>query len=95
MGWSPGNWRDGQAPVTAGLRSREDRFGARLLAVDLIIVRLLVTRPPRDRATALRVAAGQWAFARECWPGKQVGLDHADDIATHLMNEPTWGFCWD
>jgi len=95
MGWSPGNWWDGAAPMTAVLRSWEDRFGARLLAVDRIIVRLLVTRPPRDRATALRIAAEQWAFAYECWPGKQVGLDYVDDIATHLINEPTWGFFWD
>ena len=95
MGWSPGNWWDGDAPMTAVLRSWEDRFGARLLTVDLIIVRLLVTRPPRDRATALRIAAEQWAFAYECWPGKQTGLDYVDDIAAHLINEPTWGFYWD
>jgi hypothetical protein len=95
MGWYPGNWWDGQAPMTAVLRSWEDRFGARLLAVDRIIVRLLVTCPPRDQATALRIAAEQWAFAYECWPGKQTGLNYVNDIATHLMNEPTWGFYWD
>lgn len=95
MGWSPGNWWDGQAPMTAVLRSWEDRFGARLFAVDRITIRLLVARPPQDRATALRIAAEQWAFAYECWPGKQVGLNYVDDIATHLMNEPTWGFYWD
>ena len=58
MGWLPGNWFEGIGQVTAVLRSWEDWFGARLLAVghaEFGVV--LAERPPRSRDAARHLAA--------------------------------------
>jgi hypothetical protein len=94
LGWYPANWIGGLTPLTAALRSWEDRFGARMFEVGLPVVRMLVARPPQDRTAALAIAAEQWALADECWPGAETGLDDVRDIADHLLGTPTWGFYW-
>lgn len=53
-------------PLTAVLRSWEDRFGARLIDVGYADLRLLVERPPRTLPEAHRIAAEQVALADEC-----------------------------
>jgi hypothetical protein len=95
VGWHPGNWTDGQLPVVAVARSWERRFGARLLEIGVNGFRLLVNCPARSLEEALPIAAEQWAFAYECWPGDAVGLNYVSDIAEHLVNAFTWGFWWD
>ncbi len=95
MGWGPGNWIGGTLPVTAVLRSWEDRFGARLLEVGIGEFKLLVERPPRTRQAAVRIAAEQWAFADECSCAGETGLTEVGSIAACLVNAPVWGFWWD
>lgn len=97
MGWIPGNWFDGTEQVTAVLRSWEDRFGARLLAVGPDSFKLLAERPPRDVAAAQRVAAelfaltaNEYTCAWDDWALTEVG-----EITDSLIRSPIWGFWWD
>jgi Domain of unknown function (DUF4253) len=78
-------------PLTAVLRSWEDRFGARLIDVGYADLRLLADRPPRTLAAAQRIAAEQVGLADECMEvGQTISL-----IAARLVNAPIWTFWWD
>ena len=78
-------------PLTAVLRSWEDRFGARLIDVGSDTVRLLVERPPRTLETAQRRAAEHVVLAGECTGGAR----DVPDIAARLVNALFWTFWWD
>ncbi len=79
--------------IGAILRSWEDRFGARLLAVGPgAEIRLLVQRPPRTMDAAEKIAAEHAAFCTECG-GK--GLRTVREIAPALVEAPVWTFWWD
>ena len=78
-------------PLTAVLRSWEDRFGAQLVDVGFADLRLLVERPPPTLEAAQRLAAEQVVLADDC-------IDGAGDIpnvAARLVNGPVWTFWWD
>ncbi len=92
IGWG-GLVNRGQSvlPLTAVLRSWEDRFGARLIDVGYADLRLFVERPPRTLEAAQRIAAEQVLLADECI---DAATDVAD-IAAHLVNAPIWTFWWD
>ena len=95
LGWCPGDW-DGVLPVpvpvgfAAVLRSWEERFGARLLALAHDEAYLLVGRPPRGLDAALAVAAEHFVFCDEP-AGRQPVRTTAADIA----DAPLWYFWWD
>jgi Domain of unknown function (DUF4253) len=78
-------------PLTAVLRSWEDRFGARVIDVGFADLRLFVERPPRTRQAALLLAAEQVHLADDCIDG------HRDvrRIAARLLNGLVWTFWWD
>ena len=78
-------------PLTAVLRSWEDRFGARLVGVGEDIVRLLVERPPRTPEAAQRLAAEQVVLADDCIDGDR----YVSGIAARLVSAPVWTFWWD
>jgi hypothetical protein len=78
-------------PLTAVLRSWEDRFGARLIDVGLENLRLFVERPPRTLQAAQRLAAEQAVIADDCIDGAR----NIPDIAARLVNAPIWTFWWD
>ena len=78
-------------PLTAVLRSWEERFGARLIDVGNDTVRLLVERPPRTLEAAQRLAAEQVVLADECIDGAR----DVSDIAARLVSAPIWTFWWD
>jgi hypothetical protein len=78
-------------PLTAVLRSWEDRFGARLIDVGYAGLRLLVERPPRTLEAAQHIAAEHVVLADEC-------IEAFRDIpntAARLVNAPIWTFWWD
>jgi hypothetical protein len=86
----------------AVLRSWEDRFGARLVAMDTEVrMRLLVERPPRDHEAAAAIAAEHWAACVSCGPDAGVdevdafGLTEVRDIAALLIGAPVWTLAWD
>ena len=78
-------------PLTAVLRSWEDRFGARVIDVGFADLRLLVDRPPRTLAAAERVAAEHVVLANEC----TEGLSDVPHLARCLLDSPVWTFWWD
>lgn len=100
-GWGPTDAWDSALPVAAVLRSWEDRFGASLLQLGPSAeIRLLVSRPPRTVAVAQLVAAEQWAFCGAL-VGAWVNQEHefsvttVREMASHIINQPVWGFWWD
>jgi hypothetical protein len=96
IGWMPGNWLEGVEPVTAVLRSWEDRFGACLLAVGHAEFKLLAGRPPRGLAAAQRVAAEIFALTHEFTSGwARQAFTEVHEIADGLTRSPIWGFWWD
>jgi Domain of unknown function (DUF4253) len=78
-------------PLTAILRSWEDRFGARLIAVGDVDLGLFVERPPRTLRAAQRIAAEQVVLADECIAGSR-GIP---GVAELLVNSPVWSLWWD
>jgi hypothetical protein len=97
MGWLAGNWFEGIDQITAALRSWEDRFGARLLAVGHDEFKLLAERRPRDRSAAQHVAAELRALTADeftcAW--EEEALIDVNDIADSVLRSPIWGFWWD
>lgn len=92
IGWrGPVNWEGFLLPLTAVLRSWEDRFGAQVIDVGFHDLRLLAERPPRTLEAGLRVAAEQVVFADECIEG----LSSVPGIARRLVDSPVWTFWWD
>jgi Domain of unknown function (DUF4253) len=79
--------------IGAVLRSWENRFGARLLAIGPgAEIRLLVQRPPRTLELAEKIAAEHSAFCDEC---AGHGLRTVREIAPVLVGAPIWTFWWD
>jgi hypothetical protein len=79
--------------IGAILRSWENRFGARLLAIGPSAeIRLLVQRPPRNLEVAEKIAAEHSAFCNEC---AGQGLSTVREIAPVLVDAPIWTFWWD
>jgi hypothetical protein len=92
IGWSGLAGRgESLLPLTAVLRSWEDRFGAQLMDVGYADLRLLVDRPPRTLEAAGRVAAEHVVLADECIGGCR----DIPGIAALLVNAPIWTFWWD
>jgi hypothetical protein len=95
LGWCPGNWNcafPAPSPVgfAAVLRSWEERFGARLLALTHDQAYLLVERPPPDLDAALPVAAEHFTFCDE-----PAGRQPVRKTAGEIVNAPLWYFWWD
>jgi hypothetical protein len=84
-------WDDFLIPLTAVLRSWEERFGARVFEVGFADLRLFVERPPRDLAAAEVIAAEQFQLADDCIDGCR----DIPGIAARLVNSPFWTFWWD
>jgi Domain of unknown function (DUF4253) len=78
-------------PLTAILRSWEDRFGARLIDIGDADLRVFVERPPRTLRAAQRIAAEQAVLADECAGGAR----DIPGIAERLVDAPIWTFWWD
>ncbi len=79
------------APLSAVLRSWEDRFGATLVEVGFAEYRLLVRRPPRTQAAAEAAAAEIWAMCDEFWPTPHgVARTTVSEIAEYILDAPLW-----
>ncbi|WP_404960031.1 DUF4253 domain-containing protein [Streptomyces sp. 147326] len=94
MGWcGPTNHENDTARISAVLRSWEDRFGARVVALGFDELYVSVAAPPRTVAGALPVAAEHFAFAPDnIWQGCGTIRAYADEAVT---GSSLWGFWWD
>ena len=94
LGWSgPVNYDNDTAKFCAILRSWEDRFGVRVVAMGFATLHLSVAAPPAELDHALHVAAEHFAFCPDnVW---QSGIATLTRYAEKLINRPWWSFWWD
>ncbi|MCX4693249.1 DUF4253 domain-containing protein [Streptomyces sp. NBC_01408] len=94
MGWcGPLNHENDVALVSAVLRSWEERFGARVLALGFDELHVSVAAPPRTTAEALPVAAEHFAFCPDnVWQGSGSLRAYTDEAVTGSGH---WAFWWD
>ncbi|MFE1312141.1 DUF4253 domain-containing protein [Streptomyces sp. NPDC058755] len=94
IGWSgPLNYEDDVARLCTVLRSWEDRFGIRVVALTFDTLTVSVAAPPATLAEAEAVAAEHFAFCPD--NVTQNGPDALRAYAKGLIGEPTWSFWWD
>jgi hypothetical protein len=94
-GWGASDQYPDGMPMTAVLRSWEDRFGTRLLRIGMHEFTVLAGRLPRTVESAQKLAAEHWAFADECTCGNDDGPVSVSDLASRVVTTPIWGFWWD
>ena len=93
LGWIGGaNVHQDPALMSAVLRSWEDRWAARVIEIGFDTLTLTVGIPPRDRQTALALAAEHFAFCPDnIWQGADTLVAYAESI----QGRRHWAFWWD
>ncbi|WP_030299115.1 DUF4253 domain-containing protein [Streptomyces katrae] len=94
IGWSgPVNYENDVARLCAVLRSWEDRFGVRVVALSYARLDLSVAAPPQTLDEALAVAAEHFAFCPDnIWQGYESIRVYAEEA---LVGNTHWTFWWD
>ncbi|WP_128432654.1 DUF4253 domain-containing protein [Streptomyces cyaneus] len=95
IGWlGPANHENDTGRLSAVLRSWEDRFGIRTVALGFDTLLVSVAAPPTTLAEAEALAAEHFAFCPDnIWQGSDTTLTA---YAEHqLLNQPAWHFWWD
>ena len=93
VGWDGAvNYVGTPAPLSAVLRSWEDRFGARLLCLGFDTIDLLVARPVASKDEAFAVAAEHLGF---CADNVYQGAGTLSRYAACLPGAAIWSFWWD
>ncbi|ARP70785.1 DUF4253 domain-containing protein [Streptomyces pluripotens] len=94
IGWAgPVNYECDVARLCAVLRSWEDRFGIRVVALGLDTLVVSVAAPPATRAEAEAVAAEHFALCPDT-----IGQGDRESLqayAKDLVGAHTWTFWWD
>ncbi|KOG28558.1 DUF4253 domain-containing protein [Streptomyces resistomycificus] len=94
IGWmGPLNHDNDVARLCAVLRSWEDRFGIRVVALTSDVLVVSVAAPPTTPAEAEAVAAEHFAFCPDNIT--QNGPDDLRAYAKELIGENSWAFWWD
>ncbi|MET9967273.1 DUF4253 domain-containing protein [Streptomyces sp. NPDC006356] len=95
IGWmGPANHENDTGRLSAVLRSWEDRFGIRTVAVGFDTLLVSVAAPPTTLAEAESLAAEHFAFCPDnIWQGTDSTLrTYAEN---QLLDQPAWHFWWD
>ncbi|MER5386022.1 DUF4253 domain-containing protein [Streptomyces sp. NPDC002688] len=95
LGWSgPLNYESDVARLCAVLRSWEDRFGIRVVALTFDQLVLSVAAPPATMAEAEAVAAEHFAFCPD-----NITQGHHTTLRAYaeqeVLDERVWSFWWD
>ncbi|MFD7435923.1 DUF4253 domain-containing protein [Streptomyces sp. NPDC059861] len=94
IGWSgPVNHEDDVARLCAVLRSWEDRFGIRVVALTFDQLIVSVAAPPTTPDAARAVAAEHYAFCPD--HVDRSGFPASDAYAEQLIDREFWSFWWD
>jgi hypothetical protein len=93
LGWLGGaNVHQDPALMSAVLRSWENRWAARVVEIGFDTLTLTVGIPPRDRQTALALAAEHFAFCPDnIWQAADTLIAYAGS----LQESRLWSFWWD
>ncbi|MGC9541704.1 DUF4253 domain-containing protein [Streptomyces sp. UG1] len=95
IGWTgPANHENDTGRLSAVLRSWEDRFGIRVVALGFDTLLVSVAAPPTTLAEAEALAAEHLAFCPDnIWQSSDTTLRaYAEN---RLLNQPAWHFWWD
>lgn len=93
LGWQgPVNHSDEKAPLSAMLRSWEDRFGARVVRMGSDTLDVSVAAPPSTTEHAVHVAAEHWV---SCPDNIVQGPGTLTEYATQIQGKNSWSFWWD
>ncbi len=93
VGWmGPVNYSERTAPLSAILRSWEDRFGVRVVRLGFDTLDLSVSAPPKTPEHALAVAAEHWSF---CPDSIDQGVGSLGDYARQIVGHHSWTFWWE
>jgi hypothetical protein len=93
MGWQGAlHHNEWAVPLSAVVRSWEDRFGARVVGMGFNTLDLSVAAPPVTEEHALYVAAEHWAF---CPDSIVQGPGTLADYADQIRGQNAWSFWWD
>lgn len=93
IGWTgPCNHENDVARLCSVLRSWEERFGVRVVAVAFDVLVLSVAAPPASVDEAEAVAAEHFAF---CPDNVTQGSGSLRAYAESLVGAPAWSFWWD
>ncbi|GAA1513249.1 DUF4253 domain-containing protein [Sphaerisporangium rubeum] len=93
MGWQGAvHHNEWNVPLAAVVRSWEDRYATRLVAMGFNTLELSVAAPPATPQHALHIAAEHWTF---CPDAIIQGAGTLLDYAHELIDKPTWSFWWD
>lgn len=94
IGWSgPLNHENDVARLCAVLRSWEDRYDIRVVALGFDTLKVSVGRPPTTEAEAYALAAEHFAFCPDNVDARPRGLrSYAEK---HLLGQEVWSFWWD
>ena len=93
LGWIGGaNMHQDPVLMSAVLRSWEDRWAARVVEIGFDTLTLTVGVSPRDRNTAMALAAEHFAF---CPDNITQGVGTLAAYAESLIRSPVWAFWWD
>ncbi|MEU6777009.1 DUF4253 domain-containing protein [Streptomyces sp. NPDC046759] len=94
IGWTgPVNYEGDVARMCAVLRSWEDRFGVRVVALGPETLVVSVAAPPTTQEAAEAVAAEHFAFCPDTV--MEEGPDPLRAYAKDLLGSPSWTFWWD
>lgn len=93
MGWQGAvNHNKWTAPLSAVVRSWEERFGVRVVRIGFDTLDVSVAAPPVTTDHALRVAAEHWAF---CPDNITQGPGALAGYAQSIRGRNSWSFWWD
>jgi hypothetical protein len=95
IGWTgPVNHEGDTGRLSAVLRSWEDRFGIRVVALGFDTLLVSVAAPPATAAEAEAVAAEHFAFCPDnIWQSSDTTLRaYAEN---QVLHQPAWHFWWD
>ena len=89
-----GGWNECPLPEVqcAFFRNWQERFGAEIAAVSRDIIECVVTRPPTDKESAMKLA---WEHYWYCSDVVLQGTQSISNLAAILQNSSYWYFWWD
>ncbi|WP_232661457.1 DUF4253 domain-containing protein [Pseudonocardia sp. TRM90224] len=94
-GWDGPVNHSATPPLSAVLRSWEDRFGVRVVRVGFASLLVSVAAPPMTTEHALRVAAEHFGFCPDNIQQGEQGNETLTAYAELLKGQNSWFFWWD
>ncbi|MGZ3639937.1 MAG: DUF4253 domain-containing protein [Ktedonobacterales bacterium] len=76
------------------LKHWHEHYGADVMGMTATVVEMRVSRPPRDRNSAMTLAVEQRVYCNESI-GYDLVTNTLEDLAARLLDAPHWYFWWD